>query len=253
MAVEEHDEPAGRRSPRGAVTSSPAVRRSPSTARRSTRPSARASSSSGRKERRGAACRGRRNDGARDRRRRAAQAFEVSPWEFAFSAVRRVRGEAVRRGEAVLLPKGSRRPIARREPSLLCTKSPASRKNVAGTYSRRGVLSIALGAVARYRQRVERQRDDDARSRLQPHDLARDDRRWDRSIRRRRAGACRRHECPQRGNRIGRRLRDEQHGAVAVADKRVDEQLQAERERERLVRVLAAEGHELVLRRGACE
>ena len=53
-------------------------------------------------------------------------------------------------------------------------------------------------------------------------------------------------ELAQRRHRIGFRPRDEQHGAVAlVAHERVDEQLQAERERERLVRLLAAERDEL--------
>ena len=46
-------------------------------------------------------------------------------------------------------------------------------------------------------------------------------------------------------------MRDEQDGAVAVHDERVDEQLQPNRECERLVRVLAAERYELVVGGGA--
>ena len=57
-------------------------------------------------------------------------------------------------------------------------------------------------------------------------------------------------ELPQRRHRIGLRPRDEEDRAVPlVAHERVDEQLQAERERERLVRLLAAERDELVLLR----
>ena len=41
------------------------------------------------------------------------------------------------------------------------------------------------------------------------------------------------------------RPRDDEHGAVLLARERVDEQLQADRERERLVRALAAERHEV--------
>ena len=47
------------------------------------------------------------------------------------------------------------------------------------------------------------------------------------------------------------RLRDEQHRAVAVADERVDQELQSDCERERLVRMLAAKGHQLVFGRRA--
>src|SRR5690242_7756972 len=52
------------------------------------------------------------------------------------------------------------------------------------------------------------------------------------------------------GERVHLRAGDQQHRAVpCLADQRVDEQLQADRERERLVRVLAAERHELVVAR----
>jgi uncharacterized cupin superfamily protein len=47
------------------------------------------------------------------------------------------------------------------------------------------------------------------------------------------------------------RLRDEQHRPVAVADERIDQELQSDRECERLVRVLATEGHKLVFGRRA--
>ena len=47
------------------------------------------------------------------------------------------------------------------------------------------------------------------------------------------------------------RLRDEQHRAVAVADERVDQELQSDCERERLVRMLTAKGHQLVFGRRA--
>ena len=40
--------------------------------------------------------------------------------------------------------------------------------------------------------------------------------------------------------------RDDKHGAVLQADKRGDEELEADRERECFVRLLAAEGNELV-------
>src|SRR5204863_298495 len=52
------------------------------------------------------------------------------------------------------------------------------------------------------------------------------------------------------GYRVGFRSRHEEDGAVPrVPNERVDEQLQAERERERLVRLLSAERDELVLLR----
>ena len=47
------------------------------------------------------------------------------------------------------------------------------------------------------------------------------------------------------------RVCDEQHRAIAVADERIDQKLQSDCERERLVRMLTAEGHELVLGRRA--
>ena len=46
------------------------------------------------------------------------------------------------------------------------------------------------------------------------------------------------------------RPRDDEHGPVLRAGERADEELEPDRERERLVRVLAAEGNEL-LGRGA--
>ncbi len=54
-------------------------------------------------------------------------------------------------------------------------------------------------------------------------------------------------DAPQSGHRVGLGPGDEQHGAVALARQRVDEQLQAEGERERLVRLVAAERDELLL------
>ena len=59
--------------------------------------------------------------------------------------------------------------------------------------------------------------------------------------------ACPRGKLAERRHRIGLRPRDEQHGAeLVVGSRALDEQVQADRERERLVRLLAAERHELL-------
>src|SRR5581483_7928531 len=61
-------------------------------------------------------------------------------------------------------------------------------------------------------------------------------------------------ELPEGRHRVGVRPRDDEHGAEAVvARERGNEELQADRECERLVRVLAAERCELVLARPARE
>ena len=59
-------------------------------------------------------------------------------------------------------------------------------------------------------------------------------------------------EPAKRRHRVALRACDEQHRAVAVVGRqRVDDELEADRERERLVRLRAAEGRELVLGRAA--
>ena len=63
--------------------------------------------------------------------------------------------------------------------------------------------------------------------------------------------SCRRGACARPRGRVAPapgclRPRDDEHGAVALADERLDEELKADRERERLVRLLAAERHELL-------
>src|SRR5918996_2241275 len=58
---------------------------------------------------------------------------------------------------------------------------------------------------------------------------------------------------PEGRNRVVRRPRDDENCAVLVTGEGTDEELEPDRERERLVRVLPTERHELLGRRAACE
>ena len=58
---------------------------------------------------------------------------------------------------------------------------------------------------------------------------------------------------PERWNRIRVRTGDDEHCAVALAGERADEQVESERERERLVRLLAPERHQLLRCRCAAQ
>ena len=178
-----------------------------------------------------------RDDGAR-RRRAARRAFEPSVVGGVLRGVRAARARRPRARPRELMRRGGR---SQSRTTWQCTTtSPASRRSTGGRDEALDDARAGGRARARRgRRSTPRTTRTSTRSATTPVP----------ELRSRRGAGARRARRAARRPRVDLRLRHDQHGAVALADERLDEQLQADRERERLVRLLAAERDDVLLGR----